>query len=458
MKKKQIAAGFLAGAMALSLAACGGSGSTAASSAATDTTAADSTASSATADDAIKASGSSDALEVLIWDTNQQPGIQEILDEFTAKTGIKTDLQVKSWDSYWTLLEAAAQGGEMPDVMWMHSNVSQMYMKNGLLLKLDDYIKNSDTIDLNNYMSGVTDLYTYDGSTYAIPKDYDTIALWYNKTMFDAAGIAYPDETWTWDTLYDTAKKLTKSDGSQYGFAWNPSNNQDGYYNVVYSMGGKILSDDKKTSGYDDPNTLKAMDYVGKLVKDCCPSPTTMSETSPDVLLESGTIAMATEGSWMVSAFKQNDYMTQNCDVAVLPYDATTGTRASICNGLGWAASASTKRPDDCWKLLEWLGSKDMQVKQADLGVTMSAYLNTSDNWVKNTDKFNLQPYLDETKDSTGSAKNILVLRPYTYKTTVWEDAGGEALVPAWADPTQMESVCKAFAKTMNDDIAQENS
>jgi multiple sugar transport system substrate-binding protein len=55
--------------------------------------------------------------------------------------------------------------------------------------------------------------------------------------------------------------KLTKEDGSQFGTAMNPTNNQDGWMNIVYSMGGKVISDDKTSSGFDDPNTLRAMDY-----------------------------------------------------------------------------------------------------------------------------------------------------------------------------------------------------
>ncbi len=71
----------------------------------------------------------------------------------------------------------------------------------------------------------------------------------------------YPDESWTWDDYYDAAVKLTKEDGSQFGTAMNPTNNQDGWMNIVYSMGGKVISDDKTSSGFDDPNTLRAMDY-----------------------------------------------------------------------------------------------------------------------------------------------------------------------------------------------------
>ena len=64
--------------------------------------------------------------------------------------------------------------------------------------------------------------------------------------------------------------KLTKDDGSQYGIAMNPSNEQDGWMNVIYSMGGNVISDDMKKSGFDDPNTIKAMEYVDKLVKTQC--------------------------------------------------------------------------------------------------------------------------------------------------------------------------------------------
>ena len=404
----------------------------------------------------VYAKGDDVTLSVSIWDTNQEPGIKEILADFTEKTGIKTEISVVKWDEYWTMLEAGAQGGSLPDVFWMHSNNSQMYMKNNKLLKLDDYIEKSDKVDMSNYMSEITELYTYDGSYYAVPKDYDTIALWYNKKMFDDAGLSYPDETWTWDDLYDAAKKLTN--GDQYGFCMNTSNDQDTYYNMVYSMGGYIVNDDHTKSGYDDANTIKAMDYVGKLLKDCCPPATTMSETGTDVMFQSGTVAMITQGSWMTAGFLDNEYLVENCDVAILPYDKTTGMRTSICNGLGWAASADTKRPDDCWKLIEWLGSKEMQEKQAELGVTMSAYNNTSDKWVNCTDKFNLNAYLDITKDSTVSGvTNELVLRPYTYNSTVWSQAAQTFFADAWADPSKMEQSCKDFAVQMNQYIDEED-
>ena len=445
MMKKRFVAMAMTAVMAFALAACGGSGG---SSGGGD---------SSSGDSGSSGGSSSGDLQVVIWDTNQQAGLQEICDDFTAETGITAKVEVKDWDSYWTLLESGASGGDLPDVFWMHSNNSQMYMKNDMLLQLDDYIADSDVIDLNNYMPEVTELYTMDDKHYAIPKDYDTIALWYNKTMFDEAGLSYPDETWSYDDMLEAAKALTKDDGSQYGFALNPSNDQDTYYNFVYANDGYIVNEDHSASGYDDPKTLEAMDYVGELLQ-YCPDPTEMSETGTDVEFQSGRVAMITQGSWMIAGFKANDYLTENCDVAIIPFNKNTNKRVSLINGLGWSAAANTDRPEDCWKLIEWFGSKEMQEKQAELGVTMSAYEGTSDTWVNNTDVFNLQGYMDVTEPEAGGVPNELVLRPYTYNSTQWSTMASTELVKAWADPSTMEDVCKDVANQMNEMIANENN
>ena len=102
----------------------------------------------------------------------------------------------------------------------------------------------------NSIKEDIKEMYQWDGKTYAVPKDIDTIAMWYNKDMFDEAGIDYPDGSWTWDEFYDIAEKLTKEDGSQYGFAANPSNEQDTWMNIVYSMGGCAIAKNIALGGY----------------------------------------------------------------------------------------------------------------------------------------------------------------------------------------------------------------
>lgn len=398
-----------------------------------------------------KVSGEADKsgkLSIAIWDNAQKPGLDKIVAEFTKATGYQAEIQVITWDSYWTLLEAGASGGDMPDVFWMHSNEVQKYMQNNILLDLTEQLTGSDQVELDKFPEDIRALYEYDGKIYAMPKDIDTIALWYNKTMFDEAGMDYPDESWIWDDYYDTAVKLTKDDGSQYGTAMNPSNEQDGWMNIVYSMGGYIISDDKKTSGFDNPNTIRAMEFVDKLINDAMPPAAVMAETGTDVLLASGKIAMLPQGSWMLAGFMENEYISQNCDVAVLPKDAQTGRRVSIYNGLGWAASANTKNPDAARALIEWFGTKEMQLMQAELGVTMAAYEGVSDAWVNSVTVFNLQPYLEMTKDT--------VLRPYSRATLKWWIPMQTELKEVWSGNADMREVCLKIAAQMSQILAEE--
>lgn len=422
--KRLIAAGLTATMVAGMLTACGGGSS----------------------DGGSKKKG--DTLTVAIWDTNQQAGLQEIIDAFTAETGIKAELQVLEWSAYWTLLEAGATGGDMPDVFWMHSNEAVKYMSNDILLDITDKVAKSEKLEMDKFPQDLKDMYTWKDKVYAVPKDRDTIAMWYNKKMFDEAKIDYPDGSWTWDEFYEIAEKLTKDDGSQFGFAAQPSNEQDTWMNMVYSMGGTIVTDDNK-SGFDDPNTLKAMEFLDKCVKNVMPDSNTMSETGTDVLFQSGKVAMISQGSWMVAGFKENEYLAENADVARLPKDAETGKSVSLYNGLGWVASAGTSMPDEAFQLIEWFGSKDMQLKQAELGVTMAAYDGVSDAWVNNTDVFNLQPYLDAMEDT--------VFRPHTNATLAWWNPMCEELVKVWNNEEKMADACKNITSMMNEKIAEED-
>lgn len=435
MKFKKVMALALASTMVFSMAACGGSKDDGGSSDAGDSKKEE------------KSEGG-DTLSISIWDTNQEPGINEILADFTEETGIKTKLTVVKWDEYWTMLEAGAQGGSLPDVFWMHSNESQRYMSNDMLLDLTDKIADSDLIDPANYPEDIWGLYTYDEKYYAVPKDVDTIALWYNKAMFDEAGLAYPTADWTWDDVTEAAKKLTKEDGSQYGLAVRNDNNQAGYYNLVYDNGGHIINEDKTKSGWDDPKTIEAMEVLESWIKDgVMPPIETMSENGEDVLFQSGKVAMVLQGSWMVAAYRDNEYTAENCDVVELPKSATTGRRASVYNGLGWAASANGKNTESAWKLIEYLGSEKAQKKQAELGVTMSAYKGTSDAWA-NSAEFNLQAYLNMMED--------MEIRPYSKSTVTWENEDNEILKSVYMGEKSMADACKEMADQMNEKLAEE--
>lgn len=380
-----------------------------------------------------------------IWDSAQEPGIRKIADKFEEKNPkIKVKIQVVSWDAYWTMLEAGATGGSLPDTFWMHSNEIYRYGANKMLLSLDDYIKKSKEVKLSNYPKGLTKIYNIKGEQYAIPKDYDTIGLWYNKKMFDAAGVSYPDETWDWNKLKEAAKKPTKPDGSQYGFL-APLHNQEGYYNFVYQNGGTIITKDKK-SGYDDPKTVEALKYYLSFVKENL-SPKVTEDKKRAEVMQNGQAAMGYFGSWNLNSFASNDYMKENFDVAVLP-KANDGKRSTIFNGLGNAISAKTKHPQAAWKWVEYLSSKEAQDMQAKLGVAISAYKGSDKVWVDSNKTFAIKHFVEMI--------DYAQIRPYSNATTKWEDKVYEELKPAYLGKESLEKAVKKITKTMNRALERE--
>lgn len=434
----------LASTMVLSLAACGNSNAPANSTDSNPQTS--------------QGSYTTDELVVNIWDNNQLDGLQKIADEWSAESGVKVRINVISWNEYWTLLEAGATGGEMADVFWMHINEAQKYMSNGMLLNLDDYIAADEKIDLSNYYEGLVDIYSYDGSQYALPKDHDTIALLYNKTIFDKYGIDYPTNDWSWDDYTAAAKAITEAGAADgiYGTAMNTNDGQDGWYNFIYDFGGKLISDDNKTSGMDDPNTIAAMTYLADNLFPCMPDQNTMSVTDPDIMFQGGLIGMMLQGSWMVNTFYQAENAANYAWAEIPYYDANgNGTcekeeRVSMYNGLGWAASAKTEDPQAAYDLIAAFCSKEGQLKQSELGVTMAAYKGCSDAFVSSFEGMDLSPFIDVEENGT------LIQHPASKYTTKWESAFTTGLVEGWQNPSQMENVCKNLAAQMNEILDSE--
>lgn len=457
MKKKALSVLLMTAMGAALLAGCGsssGSGSTGADSAAT-TGAAEAGTETASASD-----GS--ALQVDIWDNNQLDGLQQIADEWTKTSGVPVKINVITWDQYWTLLEAGASGGQMPDVFWMHSNTAQMYMENDMLLNLDDYIAKDDAIDLSNYYDGIVSLYSSNGHQYALPKDHDTIALLYNQAIFDKYGVDTPTDDWTWEDVYNASKAITdagQADGV-YGYAMNTSNNQDGWYNFIYDYGGQVITDDHKGTTIGSDQSKAGMEMVRKILTTAVPQ-TMVAESGTDSLFQSNVVGMITQGSWMVNSFYSAEGH-ENYKWAVLPYadvngngSCDAGERQSCYNGLGWAIAANTEHPDEAYSLISYFASEEGQKKQAELGVTMAAYKGMSDAFTSAFDGMDLSAFTKIEDDGT------LYFRPYTRKTTVWEDAIQQqgCFLDAWQDPSdpdKMSTACDNAQKIIEDAIAAE--
>lgn len=380
---KRMAAGLLAAGMAAGLVGCGGGNQ-----------------SGAAADGNVN-------LTFQIWDVAQRDGMQAMCDAYTAQhPNVKIEVQVTSWNEYWTKLEAAATSGQMPDIFWMHTNELLKYADNGMLADCSDIVDTSkfSEVSLSNASGS-------DGTLYAVPKDKDTVGLVYNKEMFDAAGVSYPDESWTWDDLTDASQKIYDATG-KYGYMAY-GDDQLGYWNFVYQNGGYILNEDKTQAGFTQPATAEAMKfYIGLQQYDWCPDQNYFAETAPGTAFFSEKGAMFFEGDWNILAELQNyPEMQGKWDVAVLPKapNPVNGDgRATISNGLSYATAASNKNLDTVKDVLKFFGSEEGQRIQGESGAAIPAYIGLEETFLGVFEEYdiNMQVFLDMFDYSIQSVNN----------------------------------------------------
>lgn len=169
---------------------------------------------------ATKDSGEKKKLTVSVWDNDATPQFKSVTNAFMAEhPDVQVELidtQADEYDNKLTVM--LASGDSDPDVIFVKNAETQVSMqKKGQLLNLDEYIA-KDNVDLSNY-GGSAELLRMKGSNYTLPFRKDWYTLFYNKDIFDKAGVAYPSDDMTWDEYEQLAKKMTMNiDGTKvYG-------------------------------------------------------------------------------------------------------------------------------------------------------------------------------------------------------------------------------------------------
>ena len=138
--------------------------------------------------------------------------MREQLDAFEAQNpDIKVRYEPIPVD-YLTKIQVMLAAGNAPDVFFVDAVYAPQFMATGALLPLDDFMKKTGT-DPDIYAPALLDAFRYEGKIYGIPKDFNTMVLYYNKALFDRFGVEYPTKDWTWSDLEEAASKLTKTDG-----------------------------------------------------------------------------------------------------------------------------------------------------------------------------------------------------------------------------------------------------
>src|SRR5699024_1043486 len=305
---------------------------------------------------------------------------------------VEVVLEITPYAEYFTKLDAAATGGGLPDVFWMNGPNLIKYAENDMLESLSDHIS-EEGLDLSPYPDALVDLYNYEDNQYALPKDFDTNALWYNKELFDEAGVPYPDENWEWDDLVDAAKKITNPDEDVYGIAAYMQSGQASFWNLIFSNDGYVISDDKSKSEFDDLYTIEALQLYHDLihVHEVSPTHAQVESTSGTELFESGKVAMIIHASYYTPMFKEHDYLKDVADVAPIP---KMSGRSNVIHGLGNVISSQSKEKDAAWEFVKFLASEEAQLIQAEGGL-ISTYEGTQDAWLESAPQFNLEVFLE---------------------------------------------------------------
>ena len=376
----------VAAAMALLVAGCGGAGPTATlapspssatpPSAAAASAPAASTAPSASASAATAACGSYAGPPVTItyamWgDTTELANQQKIVDAFKVlNPNITVKVSVADWTTYWDKLQTDLAGGNAPDVLLMDGPLYPDYQTRDQLLDLTPLITR-DGFDTGGLVDlAVQDFTAPDGHLYGLPRDLNTIALFYNKTMFDAAGLPYPDGTWDWNKLVEVAKKLTKTSGgktSQWGFYTETSDMENFWSSLVWQAGGDILSADKKSVLIDSAQAAAGIQFLQDLIyKDKVMQQPVAGGTGD--AFENGQAAMEANGSWLVPTHE-----AAGIDFGVAPLPKGPAGQATSVNPSGVVIYKGTKSADAAWEFVKCYTGPKLQAMVASLKASMPA-------------------------------------------------------------------------------------
>jgi multiple sugar transport system substrate-binding protein len=378
MKKKTASAIAVAAAAVLALSACGSGGGTSSE----------------------EAKGE---LSYWLWDPSQRPAYQQCADDFhKANPDITVKVTQRGWDDYWATLTNGFVAGNAPDIFTNHLTKYPELIKTKQLLPLDDALK-KDSVDVSIYNEGLADLWVgEDGKRYGLPKDWDTVAIFYNKTMTADAGISEdqiknlswnPEDGGSYEktiahlTVDKSGKRgdepgFDKNNVAVYGLGLNGAGGGLGQTEWSYLTGTTGWTHtDKNPWGthfnYDDPKFQQTIAwYAGLIDKGYMPKLETTVGASTADIFAAGKAAINVNGSWTIGQY--TSYKDINLGIAPTP-TGVNGKRASMLNGLGDTIWAGTKKPAAAAKFVEYLGSAACQDVVASKAVVFPAVKTSSE-------------------------------------------------------------------------------
>jgi multiple sugar transport system substrate-binding protein len=268
---------------------------------------------------------------------------------------VSIEIWAQPWGDYFTKLQtlwAAGDAEEIPDVLFLFPVPS--YAADGVLENLDSYIAASG-MDVSDYWPGTLDATSFDGSVYGFPRDIGLEVLYYNKDHFDAAGLDYPDDSWTWDDLRAAAEALTVKTTAgrveRYGLGMEGGK----YAQFLLSNGGGLFDDtfNPTECWLSKPESVAAMEFIAGLMNDeLAMRDANLNQAGGDMaVFQSEQVSMIIQNASRVPAFNAAG---MNYDVAPVP-TAPGGVRATGAGGAAWTMSALSDKKDAAWDYIQFL-------------------------------------------------------------------------------------------------------
>lgn len=310
-------------------------------------------------------SGKSYELRVATWQTDETT--TAILNDAKKKfeeshPGVTVKIEAAPYENYMTKLQTELGAGNPPDLMQVGEQNFTRYIQKNIVTDLTPLAQGK--YDLSDIIPNVKKLMTIDGKLPVMSVGGATIGVYYNKKLFDAAGIPYPKEGWTWEEFRDIAKKLTIREGSkikQYGANLNLG--KDWLEPFVVSNGGSYLSEDGSTAvGYlNSDATVNAFQKISDLynVDKVAPNPAELIALKGIDLFATGQVAMNVNGSWAQGDLRNNP----DIDFGVVPLPTmSTGKQTSLLYTSGLGIAQKSKHQKEAFDLLMEITSPDSEI------------------------------------------------------------------------------------------------
>ncbi len=250
----------------------------------------------------------------------QEETLKKMIEIFESKNpDIKVDVQTTGYEDYFTKLATTVGGGNPPDVFEMNMENFLSYMLRGACADL------TGKIDTANYSEGTLAAVSSEGKIYAVPMSFSTCVLFYNKDLFDQAGVAYPTDEWTWADAQAAAEKIKALGDDIWGYYQPITYNE--FYKSIKGNGGSVLSEDYSQFTMNTPENVAVLEAMIARVRGenhVMPTKEELAGRGDWDLFTEGKLGMIITGIWGFPTFAEK--CTFDWDIVVEPGYKTPST------------------------------------------------------------------------------------------------------------------------------------